>query len=130
MLGLEVATNAPRSVPLAGGAYGVSALLLRQWGAVHAWLLDRVPAPRPLDEAGLDPSALTPEITELLKFARDLALAWPPRVASRAWFVVLESADGGRARLAWEALRVHRPGFTKAEAQALVAAPPGDAEWE
>jgi hypothetical protein len=130
MLPLNVATNAPRRITLAGRSLLIAALPLRTFGALQSWILDHVAPPVPLDESVLDPDLLTPDVQELLRFSRELALAWPPRVASRAWFVVLESADGGRARLAWEALRVHQPGFTEAEAAVLVATPPSDPEWD
>jgi hypothetical protein len=131
MLPINVAVNAPRLVRLTNAAFSVSALRFRHWGAVAAWLLDRTAPPPELDLAalGIDIDTLSPEVADLLRFQRDLRINWPVRLASRAWFVVLEGTDGGRARLVWEAVRVHQPAVTEADAAAIVAAGPTDEEY-
>jgi hypothetical protein len=129
MLTLSQATNAPRTITLAGRNYSVSALRLGQWGDLNAWLMDRSSQPQPIDQDAIDPSIINPEISDFLKYVQELAIAWPPRVTTSAWFAVLESTDGGRTRLVWEAIRVHRPDFSETDAANLVVAQPSDEEW-
>lgn len=129
MITLNVAVNSPRRVTLAGVELLVAALPLSQFGAIQAWILDRVERPKPIDEKLLDFDSMDPETAEFLRFARDLAISWPPKVGSHAWLTLLERVDGGRAKILWEAVRAHQEGFTEQNADKIVASCPSDQEW-
>lgn len=111
MYPIDILTNAPRPVTLAGKSYPVRQLKYREWGEIQAWLKSVAPSPvaialksvAALKEGGLP---LDPELQKVLfAQAQEEARAWPPRVASPAWFKAVDMMDGGHVQLVSLALR-------------------------
>lgn len=120
---LAALTNAPREVTLAGRTFTVSALKLREWGAVQQWVKDNAPSPmESVEAAAID--KLSPYAARmLLSVAVKEQQAWPPRVASSEWFHALDriGKDGrnGNAVFLLAVLGKHQK-LTEAEAEALI----------
>ncbi len=111
-------TNAPREIEVAGRTYKVSALKLKEWGSVQAWIKDNVPSPLgALKSADLDGLSNADKRT-LLDVAVRQQRDWPPRVGSAAWLEALDH-DGGHAMFLHAILSKHQPSFTEADAEAL-----------
>ncbi len=121
-------TNAPREVVLGGLPYKVSALTLREWGGLQAWLKDRGPEPvgvalAQIARAEAVGTPIAPADRQfLMREARVEAKAWPPRVASAEWFEALQGTDGGEARFAHAVLSKHQPTLTVEQADAVAEA--------
>ena len=111
-------TNTPREVAVAGKPYKVSALKLKEWGNVQAWIKDNVPSPLgSLKSADLDGLSSADKRT-LLDVAVRQQRDWPPRVGSAAWFEALDH-DGGHAMFLLAILGKHQPDFSESDAEAL-----------
>ncbi len=114
---LATLTNAPRDFTLGGEVFQVSALRLKDWGLIQAWIKDRVPGPVALlssaDMTRLSPGHQRQLLEAALREQRD----WPPRVGSSAWFDILDH-DGGPAKFLEVVLSRHQP-FTAERAAEL-----------
>jgi hypothetical protein len=111
-------TNAPREVELKGKKYLVSALKLRHWGELQAWLKDHSPSPvarlRSADLAGLSEA----DRSAVLRMAFAETMAWPPHVGSAGWLRAISAAPGGEAKFLTAVLGRHRD-LPEAEAEEL-----------
>lgn len=109
---LATFTNAPKDVVLAGHAYQVSALQLREWGIVQAWIKANVPSPigaiRSEDLEGLNPS----DRRVVLESAAIAQRNWPPKPGTLAWFQALDN-PGGHEEFLFTALLKHQPSITR-----------------
>lgn len=115
---LSIATNAPREITIAGLPYKVSALSRDEWGRLQAWVKDhaRSPLARAYEELA-DIRKKGVEIDDrdrdaLLTKAREANSAWPPIVASPAWFALLNTTDGGPFEFFAIILRKHQPSLS------------------
>lgn len=115
---LSTFTNAPKEVTLAGHKYRVSALQLREWGVVQAWIKANVPGPmRAMNSEDL--VNLNAEDRRIaLESAAIAQRNWPPKPGSAAWFVALDH-PGGHEEFLFNALTRHQPEMTRADAASL-----------
>ncbi len=111
-------TNAPREVTLDGATYKVSALKLRDWGRLQAYLKDHGPSPiariRSEDLAGLNEADRRAFLREAFLESKN----WPPRVGSVAWMEAIDDTPGGNVEFLTVVLSGERP-LPRAEAEAL-----------
>ena len=104
---LSVLVNAPREITLAGKSYLVSALTLKEWGALQAYLKDRAvnPVVAALGQLSAAKAAgiriADEDRTALFIQAKAEAKPWPPMVGSNLWFDSLISTEGASALLYW-----------------------------
>ena len=121
MYGLDVLTNAPRPITLAGKTYPVRQLKLREWGEFQAWLKAAVPSPvtlaiRSLAEASKDGPVPQSVQDSLFRQAQEESRRWPPKVGSVAWLNAIDGLDGGRAQLIHTILTMGGTKLTEDEA--------------
>ena len=107
-------------VELAGTAYRVGELTLREWAPVQAWIKANVPGP--LSSLGSpDFKALPKEVKrelQALALEQDRS-GWPPMVGTVGWFRALDH-PGGHEVVLLAVLARHRPGTTLDECRAIL----------
>jgi hypothetical protein len=115
---LATLTNAPRDFALGGTTYQVSALTLKEWGVLQAWIKGHVPGPLALVESAAMGKLSPGHQRQVLEIALREERNWPPRVGSAAWFDALDGTEGGNAAFLRTVLAKHQP-FTAEQAAAL-----------
>ncbi len=121
------AFNAPEEVAIGGETFLLSQLKTKEWAALQGWIKSRNPSPlvraaRAIEEAEATGQPMPRGVQEiLLAQAQEAALRWPPRPGSWHWFNLLDATEDGSAEFLRVVIVRHRPGFTLADAQALLA---------
>jgi hypothetical protein len=121
------AFNAPEEVTLGGETFLLSQLKMKEWAAVQGWLKSRCPSPlvraaRAIEEAEAAGTPLSRRVQDtMLGQAQEAVLRWPPKPGSWHWFNLLDGTEGGMAKFLQTIVARHRPGFTEAEAEALLS---------
>lgn len=110
--------NAPVPVDLDGESYYVSALTLKEWGPVQAWIKTNVPGPmRAISSADL--VNLSDEDKRIVLESAAMAQRnWPPQIGSISWFKALDH-PGGHAEFLFCSLSKHQARFTREDAATL-----------
>lgn len=117
---MSIFLNAPIEVTLAGHKYMVSALQLKEWAVVQAWIKANVPGPmRSISSADLE-NLNESDRRVVLEAAAIAQRSWPPRPGTAAWFHALDH-PGGHEEFLHAALSKHQPEMTKADVVALSA---------
>lgn len=116
-----VATNAPRTLSLAGRDFQVSALALRDWGRVQAWIKDKVPGP--LAVLGTREYQQLPESArrEVRLDAVARQQKWPPHPGTLEWSETIDCVEGGDALFVHVVLSKHQA-VTEDEARQIANA--------
>ncbi len=86
--------NEPRTVEVAGVPYLVSALTLKEWGPVQAWIRENIPGPvRSINSDDLE-GLNEDDRKTILEAAMMAQRNWPPRIGSKVWFDSLDHPGG------------------------------------
>lgn len=118
---LATLTNAPREITLAGKTYMVSALTLKEWGALQAYLKDHAvnPVVAALGQLSAAKAAgikiADEDRTALFLQAKADGKPWPPMVGSTLWFDTLLATEGTSPVFLVSVIRKHQPEITDAE---------------
>lgn len=113
---MDLATfaNAPREVILAGHKYWVSALELREWAKVQAWIKANVPGPMRSLSSDDMVNLNDDDRRTAIEAAAIAQRSWPPKPGTAAWFHALDTPGGHEAFL-HAALSKHQPEITLAD---------------
>lgn len=129
---LDQLTNATQSVTLAGRTFPVRQLRLREWGELQAWLRSVAPSPiavaaRGLAELRAAGTPIPPDLQDaIFHQAQVECRAWPPKVATQAWFKAIDDLEGGHAMVVHAALTAAGVAITEDEASDLAEACTGE----
>jgi hypothetical protein len=131
---LAQAVNSPEEIELDGKEYRVRLLTMREWAVLSVFIKKNVPSPVTNALLAVQQARAAGEVVgqaaqdDLLDHAQRMALRWPPRLGTTAWFDAINSIEGGDARLLLEVLNKCDPSFDEAKAAALVPRLSDD-EW-
>jgi hypothetical protein len=131
---LAQAVNSPEEIELDGKEYRVRLLTMREWAVLSVFIKKNVPSPVTNALLAVQQARTAGEVVgqaaqdDLLDHAQRMALRWPPRLGTTAWFDAINSIEGGDARLLLEILNKCDPSFDEARAAALVPRLSDD-EW-
>lgn len=116
---LDQLTAAPREVTLAGEAFRVAPLTMREWGVMQAWIKDHGPSPlRACTSeklAGLEDD----QRREMMRLALLEEVRWPPPVFSTMWIAVLLGSPEADGPFVHAVLRKCHPDLTLERAHQL-----------